>query len=82
MSDFEFELNWAGVKELMQSPEMLEIVSQYGAKVLEMAGEGYAVKNGIGETRAGSTIHVDSVHAYYSNRKHKTLQKALGSLIK
>lgn len=82
MSDFRFELDMAGVRELMQSAGMLEEVSKYGQKVLEMAGEGYAIKNGIGETRAGSTVHVDSPHAYYSNRKHKTLQKALGSLIK
>ena len=82
MSNFRFELDMGGVRELMQSAEMLDTVSEYGAKVLEIAGEGYAIKNGIGETRAGSTVHVDSAHAYYSNRKHKTLQKALGSICK
>jgi uncharacterized protein YigE (DUF2233 family) len=78
--DFEFHLNSAGVREIMQSGEMLQIVSDLGQQVLSQCGEGYKIKNGVGETRAGSTVSVDSAHAYYSNRKHKTLQKALGGI--
>lgn len=80
MSDFEFHLDRSGVRQLMQSDEMLQIVSDLGQQVLNQCGEGYEIKNGIGETRAGSTVRVSTPKAYYSNRKHKTLQKALGGI--
>lgn len=82
MSSFKFELNYAGVSELLKSPEMQEECAKYGQQILNTAGEGYAIKNGVGAFRAGSTVYADTPHAYYSNRKHKTLQKALGGMIK
>lgn len=81
MSDFEFELDQAGIRELMQSGEMLEIVTEYGNRILAQCGEGYEIKAGVGETRAGVIVHPTNPHAYYSNRKHHTLQKALGGMI-
>ena len=80
MSSFQFELNKDGVKELLQSAEMQSIVGEYGQQILNIAGDGYEVVNAVGKTRATSKIHPVTAKAYYSNRKHKTLQKALGSV--
>lgn len=78
MSDFKFELNKEGVRELLQSAEMQKIVSEAGSRVLESCGEGYEIKNGVGATRAGSTVFPTTRKAANDNRKNKTLQKALG----
>lgn len=80
MSDFQFELNREGVKELLQSAEMQSVVGEYGQRIQEICGEGYEVVNAVGKTRATSKVHPTTAKAYYSNRKHKTLQKALGSV--
>lgn len=80
MSDFKFELDRDGVRELMQSAEMQQIVNEAGSRILAQCGEGYEVVNGIGATRAGSTIYPATPKAANSNRKNKTLQKALGSV--
>lgn len=80
MSDFKFELDKDGVRELMQSAEMQSIVNEAGGRILTQAGEGYEIANGIGATRAGSTVYPATAKAAISNRKNKTLQKALGSV--
>lgn len=80
MSNFRFELNEAGVRELLKSSEMQAIVGEYGEQVRNIAGDGYEVVNAVGSSRATSKVHPATAKAYYSNRKHKTLQKALGSV--
>lgn len=80
MSNFRFELNEAGVRELLQSGEMQSIVGEYGNRIAEICGDGYEVVNAVGRSRATSKVHPATAKAYYSNRKHKTLQKALGSV--
>ena len=80
MSNFKFVVNDEGLKELMKSEAAQNIVNGYGAQVLAYCGDGYEMQNGIGVARAGSRVVPATPHAYYSNRKHKTLQKALGSV--
>lgn len=80
MSDFKFVVNDEGLKELMKSSEAQNLVNDYGQQVLAFCGEGYEIQNGVGVARAGSRVIPATPHAYYSNRKHKTLQKALGSV--
>ena len=82
MSDFLFELNQAGVRELLKSAEIQSKVNEVGEQILDVCGDGYEVKHNIGRTRATCTVHPATAKAYYSNRKHKTLQKALGRVAK
>lgn len=82
MSDFRFELNSAGVRELLKSAEMQGKVNEVGQQILDACGDGYEVKHNVGRTRATCTVHPATAKAYYSNRKHKTLQKALGRVAK
>ncbi len=82
MSDFLFELNQAGVRELLKSAEIQGKVNEVGEQILDVCGDGYEVKHNIGRTRATCTVHPATAKAYYSNRKHKTLQKALGRVAK
>lgn len=80
MADFKFELNRAGVAELMRSSEMRGILAGYGDRVLSQCGDiGYEAETRVGKTRASTVVRAETPHAYYSNRKHHTLQKALGA---
>lgn len=82
MSDFVFELNQAGVRELLKSAGMQNAVNEVGEQILNACGDGYEVKHSVGRTRATCTVYPATAKAYYSNRKHKTLQKALGRVAK
>ena len=82
MSDFLLELNQAGVRELLKSAGMQNAVNEVGEQILNACGDGYEVKHSVGRTRATCTVHPATAKAYYSNRKHKTLQKALGRVAK
>lgn len=82
MSNFLFELNRDGVRELLKSAEMQNTVNEVGQQILDACGDGYEVKHNVGRSRATCTVHPATAKAYYSNRKHKTLQKALGRVAK
>lgn len=80
-----FELNRAGVAELLKSGEMQSALKKYGLQVQSnaMSGEGshnnYGLTIGNGTVRAHANIYVEDKETYYSNLKHNTLIKALGS---
>lgn len=85
MADFKFEYNRAGFDELRRSPEMRSILSNYGERVRQKASEisgiseeEYEIETKIAPSRAYEVVRTASPHAYYSNRKHHTLQKAIG----
>ena len=54
MADVEFKLNEQGVKELLQSPEMLDLTEQYAEG---MGGED--IKSFIGFDRAKCIVYFD-----------------------
>ena len=82
MSNFRFELNRAGVRELLQSSEMQGILRDEAEKVRSgaegMTGLEYRADVNVGKNRAVATIAADSAKAYYENLSHNTLLKALG----
>ncbi len=67
-----------GIVELLKSPEMKAVIDEKAAAVLDGCGEGYEMEGGISGDRYKASVSATTAHAYYSNRKHKTLQKALG----
>lgn len=84
MSKVKFELNRAGVAQLLKGAEMQGILSEYAEEVRgrctagSVGTEEYASAVQVRGSRAVGTVRADSAHAYYSNLKHNTLLKALG----
>lgn len=74
-------LNYPGVRELMQSPEMQAVVSDAAAKVADRAqglsgGLAFETDTGIGQKRAWAVVKPGSVHAYKKARKENIMEKA------
>lgn len=76
--DFKFELNSAGVSELLNCSEIKNVCMEYAENVRNTCGDGYEVQEYSGKYRSGARVHAATPHAYYSNLKHNTLLKALG----
>lgn len=70
-----FVLNTAGVRELMQSQEMVEVLTEFAGQVAENAGEGYSVY--IGLNRANVSVVTDTDAAIEDNLDNNTLEKAI-----
>ena len=75
MSDFKFVLNRAGVRELMQSQEMQDVLVEFAQQVAEKAGDGYDVYIGI--NRANVSVRTATEEAMADNLDHNTLEKAI-----
>ena len=75
MSDFKFVLNRAGVRELMQSQEMQDVLVEFAGQVAERAGDGYDVYIGI--NRANVSVRTATEEAMADNLDHNTLEKAI-----
>lgn len=78
MSKVRFELNRAGVRELMQSPEMVSVCTQYANAVRARAGDGYEVSSYVGKNRANASVIATTYEARRDNYENNTLLKALG----
>lgn len=83
MSNIRFELNSAGVVELMQSTEMQAVLQGYASQVQSRCTAGHVPPDEYGTSvrvsgdRAKAKVFPKTRHALNSNRVHKTLQKAL-----
>lgn len=80
MSKFEFELNKAGVSELLRSSELLQILEEEGTRVLNSTPveKGYEMEIVNGVKRNAITIRATTLHAKRDNLKYNRLLKALG----
>lgn len=82
MAKMKFELNREGVRELLQSPEMAEILAGAAERVAAAAsarGRSYTAEVSMGASRVTARVKAADTQAYYSNLKHNTLLKSLGS---
>lgn len=79
MSKVVFKLNREGVRQLLNSAEMVDILEEYGSQALARCDSGYnySVSAGTGKTRAHANIKADDYEAYYHNLKTNTLIKAI-----
>lgn len=77
MDNFRFELNKAGVKELLQSAEMMSICKQYADSAQSRLGEGYEVTTHTGKTRVNAQIEATTYQARKDNAKNNTILKAI-----
>lgn len=78
-----FELDKAGIKELLRSPEMVEAVAEAGERVADaaraVAGRNYESDARAGPNRAVAIVRASDDESYYSALKHNTFEKAIGS---
>lgn len=75
MSNFKFTLNRAGVRELMQSQEMQDVLVEFAGSVADRAGDGYDVY--IGKNRANVSVATATEEAYNDNLDNNTLEKSI-----
>lgn len=75
MSNFKFVLNRDGVRELMQSQEMQDVLVDFAGHVAERAGDGYSVY--VGVTRANVSVGTATEEAAADNIDRNTLEKAI-----
>ena len=80
MSKVKFELNKNGVRELLQSPETGNIVSEYAYQVLSRAGNGYDIDSFTGFDRVHAIVSAATYEAQKDNYDNNTLLKALGGV--
>lgn len=73
-----FELNPAGVVELLQSPEMQGILANIASAKAAEAGEGYNSAVHVGAKRAYANVYAETHEAFVDNLHNNTLLKVVG----
>ena len=74
---FTFELNPAGVRELLRSAEMKSVCQSHAQKIAARAGTGYEVDTYTGSNRVNASVSTATAEAYRDNLKNNTLLKAV-----
>lgn len=74
-----FELNKQGVRELLQSQKMQDVLEYYAEGKAKEAGDGYATDVHVGKNRAYANIYPDTKEAYFDNLDNNTLEKVIRS---
>jgi hypothetical protein len=72
-----FELNSAGVRELLRGEAMQGVLMEYAQGVAHSAGEGYSTW--VGPNRANVSVTTATEEAYQDNLDNNTLEKAIRS---
>ena len=77
MAKFKFELNRDGVRQLMQSSEMMSVCRSYADRALGSLGSGYEVSTMTGKTRVNAQITAVTYQARKENSENNTILKSL-----
>lgn len=77
MSKFKFELNRAGVAELMKSSAVQEVLKEKASAIRNRCGDGYEQDSYVGKNRANAMVTASSIKAKRDNLKNNTLLKAV-----
>ena len=77
MSNFVFKLNRAGVRELLKSSEMQDVLKKHATTIKNRAGDGYEQDIYIGRNRANAMVKAETFKARKDNSKNNTLLKAV-----
>ena len=76
MSNFVFELNPEGVRELLTSPEMAAVCTEFAEAVKDSSGDGAEISVYTGQNRVNASIYQPK------DRFDNKLLKALGEVAK
>lgn len=77
MGKSRFELNRAGVRELMLSDEMTSGLEGLGGGILSRLGDGYSTNTFKGKNRVNVEISADTYEARKENMEENTILKAV-----
>lgn len=77
MAKVKVELNRAGVRELMQSSEMMAVCKKYADNAVGRLGAGYEVTTMVGRTRVNAEVAAVTYEARKDNSKNNTILKAI-----
>jgi hypothetical protein len=77
MSKMKFELNRAGVAELLKSEAMKTIINSHASAITNRAGDGYEQDSYIAGTRVVATVAAVTKKAKKDNLENNTLLKAV-----
>ena len=75
MSKIRIELNSAGIREMLRSPEMQAVLKERADTVKDRCGDGY--ESYVAQTRAVAVVETASAAAYEENSANNTLLKAV-----
>ena len=75
-----FELDRKGVRQLLQSAEAREICEDAAKQALQTLGDGYGSDTRTGKNRVIVEISPETPKAYYENKRHNTILKAVGGV--
>lgn len=77
MDKYRIELNSEGVRELLQSGEMMAVCRSLADGIAGRAGTGYQVTTYTGKTRVNASVMAVTEEAMRDNLKNNTLLKAV-----
>lgn len=81
MARIKFELDLAGLNELMKGGEMCSLLDTAANQIAAAAGDGYEVESAHGIRFIGiASVQADSWSARWHNSKENTLLRAMGSV--
>ncbi len=77
MANIKFELNKDGVRELLQSDEMMSVCLEYANNALNSLGSGYEVTSVVGSNRVNAEVAAVSYSAKKDNSENNSILKAI-----
>ncbi len=77
MSNIEFKLNRAGVRELLKSAAIMGVLEGEAQARAARAGTGYGVNTYVGKNRCNAEIRPETAAARRDNLKNNTLLRTL-----
>lgn len=80
MAKVEFQLNPAGVRELLKSPAMLSGVEGLARAAVSRLGSGYEVTTHVGVNRVNAEVSTGDTRSRRDNSDHNAILKAVGSV--
>lgn len=76
----EIVLNSSGVRSLLRSSEMCDMIQKRANTALSLLGDGYSSSAYTGRNRVNVQISADSITAKRENLENNSLLKSLGGL--
>lgn len=78
MKLLKFELDRAGVRELLKSEKSEDMVKEIADKAQGVLGDGYEVSTYRGKNRVNASIYAETYQARQENAKTNSILKAIG----
>ncbi len=72
-----FKLNKNGVKELLKSSKMQNVLNENAKRIIDRCGSGYEKSLYVGRTRANASVKASTMKARKDNLENNIILKAL-----